>query len=429
MADGAVIIGAGLAGLSAAYHLKKGFEVFEADTTPGGLLQTKELGGYKFDRTGHLLHLKDAYVRGLVQGLLKGNLKEHARNSAIYSKGVFSGYPFQANTYGLPGEAARECVEGFMSAPGRAAGAAAPGNFRDWILHYMGEGIARHFMLPYNAKLWRYPLEEMSVEGIAPYVPIPTVDDIRRGATREGAEGLGYNAKFFYPERGGIYSLVEAFLPFVRQLSLGQKAVEVDTDRRTVAFDTGYTVWYDSLISTMPLPELMKIIKDVPPDIREAAEKLRYVSVYDISLGVARERVSPYHWVYFPEGAFPFYRAGFLDNFSPDVAPAGCSALYVEVSHIPGDDTTPDALVESVVAGLIKSGVLRGEDEVPVRDVYDIKYGYVVFDAHLKTALPAITGWLASKGIRSIGRYGAWEYSGMEDAILEGRAAAEAVSR
>lgn len=429
MRDGAVIIGAGLAGLSAAYHLKKGFEVFEADTVPGGLLQTRELDGYKFDRTGHLLHLKDAYVRDLIQGLLKGNLREHARNSAIYSKGVFTGYPFQANTYGLPGDAARECVEGFMAAPGRAAGAKPPDNFRDWILHYMGEGIARHFMLPYNAKLWRYPLEEMAVEGIAPYVPIPTAEDIRRGATREGAGGLGYNAKFFYPERGGIYSLVEAFLPFVRQLSLGQRAVEVDAGRRTVSFDTGYTAWYDDLISTVPLPELIKIIKDVPGDIRDAAAKLRYVSVYDVSLGVARAGVSPYHWVYFPEEGFPFYRVGFLDNFSADAAPDGCSALYVEVSHIPGEDTPPDALVGSVIAGLVRAGIIDEADEIPVRDVYDIKYGYVVFDAHYRRALPAITAWLVSKGIRSIGRYGTWEYSGMEEAILEGKAAAEAVRR
>jgi len=429
LSDGVVVIGAGLAGLSAAYHIGKGCQVFEAEDAPGGLLRTREKGGYSFDYTGHLLHLKDPYVKDLVTGLLAGNLAEHKRRAAIYSKGVFTGYPFQANTYGLPGETAKECLDGFMTAPGRGGGVLPPGNFRDWILHNFGEGIARHFMLPYNQKLWQYPLGEMSVDGIAPYVPIPTADEVRKGATGEGAHGLGYNASFYYPERGGIYSLVLALIPHVKDLSLGQKALEIDTERKTVVFDTGYTAWYDRLVSTMPLPELVRIIKDVPEDIKEAAARLRYVSVYDVNLGIARADVSPYHWMYFPEPEFVFYRAGSLNNFSGYSAPQGCSAMYVEVSHTPDTRMDEGRLTGEVLAGLVRAGILRDGDEVPVKDVVDIKYGYVVFDSHRAKAVPAIMEFLAEKGITSIGRYGAWEYSSMEEAVLEGKRAAESLSR
>lgn len=428
MTDGVVILGGGLSGLSAAYHIGKGSEVFEAEDEPGGLLRTRRIGGFCFDYTGHLLHLKDPYARGLVMELLKGNIAEHTRRAAIYSKGVYTGYPFQANTYGLPGDTARQCVEGFMAAPGRRPGGKRPGNFRDWVLHNFGEGIARHFMLPYNEKLWRLPLSEMSVSGIEPYVPVPEPEDVRRGATSEGAKGLGYNASFYYPVRGGIYSLVEALARSVGDLSLGQRAVELDPHNKTVLFSTGYTAWYDRLISTIPLPELIRIMKDVPAGIREAAERLRYVSVYDVNLGVKRPELSPYHWVYFPEGAFPFYRVGFLDNFSPDMSPEGAGAMYVEVSHVPGEDTDEDELLGGVLSGLMRCGILKGSDEIAVKDVVDIKYAYVVFDPHLERALPAIMEYLGSAGITCIGRYGAWEYSSMEDAILSGRDAARAVS-
>lgn len=421
MADGVIILGGGLAGLSAAYHIGKGCQVFEAEDTPGGLLRTREIGGYSFDYTGHLLHLKDPYARELVTGLMAGNLKEHSRRAAIYSKGVFTGYPFQANTYGLPEETAGECLRGFEEAEGRKPGASPPGNFRDWVTHYFGNGIARHFMLPYNAKLWRYDLSGMSVDGIAPYVPVPTVEEVRRGATKEGAEGLGYNARFFYPERGGIESFVRALLPHVRDLSLGQEAVQVDAEKKTVTFKTGYTAWYDRLVSTVPLPELVRMIKDVPAEIGDAASRLRYVSVYDINLGVARADLSPYHWIYFPEDEFPFYRAGFLNGFSEHMAPVGCSSVYVEVSHTPDKLLPAESLAENAIDGLIRCGVLMPDDEVPVRDVVDIKYAYVVFDQHLKAVLPAIHSYLESRGIISIGRYGGWEYSSMEDAILEGR--------
>ena len=431
MSEGVVIIGAGLAGLSTAYHFGKGCQVFEAGDLPGGLLRTRFINGYGFDRTGHVLHLKDGYVRGLVTGLLAGNLKEHERRAAIFSNGVYTGYPFQANTYGLPEDVARECVRGFEEADGRRDGSPGPEDFEAWIKHFFGPGIAAHFMLPYNRKLWSYPLSGMTVDGIAPYVPIPSVEEVRRGATREGALGLGYNAKFYYPVSGGIYSLVEAFMPHVRDISLEQRAVLVDPVKKTVQFDTGYTAWYDRLVSTMPLPELVGIIKDVPPEIRDAAGKLRYVSVHDVGIGVRRADISPYHWIYFPGPEFPFYRVGFMSNFSPSLAPDGCSSMYVEVSHRP--DEAPDdgvdegALIGGVMGGLAGCRLLGPADQVEASDVRDIKYAYVVFDRHREAALPAIMGYLDSIGIHSIGRYGAWEYSSMEDAILEGRAAAAAL--
>jgi protoporphyrinogen oxidase len=360
---------------------------------------------------------------------MKGNLGEHKRRAKIYSKGTMTGYPFQANTYGLPADTARECVDGFMAAPGRDAGSPEPGNFEDWIGHHFGEGIARHFMLPYNGKLWQYPLSGMTVDGIAPYVPVPGPEDVVRGASPEGAQGLGYNASFFYPDRGGIYSLVEALIPHVRDLSVGQKAMEIDVKKKTVTFGSGYTAWYDSLVSTMPLPELVRIIKDAPKDVAEAAGRLRYVSVYDINLGIGRADVSDCHWIYFPEPEFSFYRVGFLNNFSPAMAPAGNTAMYVEVSHKPDERTGEDELVSGAIDGLVKAGLLRLDDEIPVRDVVDMKHAYVVFDQHRRKALPMIQGYLRENGITSIGRYGAWGYSAMEDAILEGKRAAESVAR
>ncbi len=422
--DGVIVLGGGLAGLSTAFHFGRRCQVFEAEDVAGGLLRTREKEGYLFDYTGHLLHVRDRYAEDFIKGLLKGNLVRHTRRAAVFSKGTYTRYPFQANAYGLPEDVASECVGGFEKAR-REIGEKRPGSFGEWITANFGEGIARHFMLPYNRKLWRYPLEDMAVEGVEPFVPVPTVEDARRGATEEGATGLGYNASFYYPERGGIYSLVEAMLPHVRDLSLGQRAIEVDPERKTVSFSTGYTAWYGSLVSTMPLPELVGIIKDVPADIAEAARRLRYVSVYDVSLGIKKPDLTPWHWIYFPEPEFAFYRLGSMSSFSASAAPEGCTSVYAEISHLPGETMPDDEAIARTLDGMRMCGLL-GTDDVPeVADAQDIKYAYAVFDAHSKRAVPAITDFLSSKGIMSIGRYGAWEYSSMEGAILEGKRAAE----
>jgi UDP-galactopyranose mutase len=201
--------------------------------------------------------------------------------------------------------------------------------------------------------------------------------------------------------------------------------LEVDTGRRRATFRDGRVVDYERLVSTIPVPELVRRCTDLPPAIREAAAGLRCVSVYSVNLGVARERVTDMHWIYFPEPEFPFYRAGFPMNFSPALGPPGCSSLYVEISHQPAEIIPPAEVLRRVRGGLERAGIFRPDDEVLAADVQDIRYAYVLFDRHRARVLPGILAELESRGIHSIGRYGKWEHTSMEDAIAQGKELAE----
>src|SRR5207247_7180006 len=160
----------------------------------------------------------------------------------------------------------------------------------------------------------------------------------------------------------------------VRDIVYGSELVEVDTGRRRATFQDGRLEEYDTLLSTIPVPELVSRCTDRPRPIREAAEGLRCVSVYNVNLGLARERISDKHWIYFPEPEFPFYRAGFPMNFSPSLGPPGCSSLYVEVSHQPAQAVPETALVQRIRDGLERAGIFRSDDELVVADVKDIRY-------------------------------------------------------
>jgi protoporphyrinogen oxidase len=422
-----VIVGAGLAGLSTAYHLGGlPYRVFEKEQEAGGLCRSYQKDGFTFDYTGHLLHFRQAEIKALVERLLDGRLAKHTRRSYIYSHGVYTEYPFQVNTYGLPPEVIRECLLGFIATLTRPAAASPDGrSFKTWILENLGEGIARHFMVPFNEKLWQTPLEELTSDWVSWLVPKPDLKDVVNGALGVKDKAFGYNPSFLYPAKGGIDMLPKAFLPGVREIVYGTELVEVDTQRRRATFQGGQVVEYDVLVSTIPVPELVRRCTDLPKDIRDAAAGLRWVSVHNLNLGVGRERVSDFHWIYFPEPEYPFYRAGFPMNFSPSLGPPGCSSLYVELSHRAGEPVAPAEILKRVREGLERAGIFRPEDEVIVADVRDIAYAYVLFDRHRARAIPAIRSALEARGIHSIGRYGRWEHTSMEDAIGQGKKLAE----
>lgn len=423
------IVGAGLTGLSAAYHLRTSYDVFEQESEVGGLCRTMRKDGFLFDYTGHLLHLRQEYTRQLVQQLLPGHYQQHARRAVIYVQGRYVPYPFQVNLQSLPPDVIKECLMGFMQTllPGQPAEPVH--TFRDWALHTFGAGIAKYFMFPYNQKLWKIGLEELSADWVAWSIPKPTLEEILNGTFGIQNRAFGYNPTFLYPISGGAEHLPRALLRHLQadQIHYAQKIVTIDPTEHTISFADHATVRYDTLISTLPLKQLVAMLRDAPPEVVRAGEQLRYISVYNINIGLNNPHVSNAHWMYFPEPEFVFYRVGFPTNFSNNVAPDGCSSMYVEVSAFP-DEIIPDALLQQrVYEGLQRCGLLQDSDDILVCDITRINCAYVLYDLHRTQALNTILPYLQQHQIYSTGRYGAWEYSAMEDAILAGKRVAEQV--
>src|SRR5262249_48335909 len=150
----------------------------------GGLNKSVRLNGFTFDYAGHILFTNDDYARAIFQKLLGANVHYQVREAWCYQKGVHTLYPFQANTYGLPEEVVRECVEGAVRAF-LEHGDVDPKSFRDfreWNRKTYGEGICKYFQEPYNEKLWKVPLESMSHEWLSGRVPKPKIEEIIQGA-------------------------------------------------------------------------------------------------------------------------------------------------------------------------------------------------------------------------------------------------------
>jgi len=420
-----LIIGGGLAGLSAAKALegKKDYLVAERENRPGGLAATIKKGAFHFDYSGHLLHLRWPETTKLILGALGKNCARIKRDARVYAHKTWVPYPFQANLSGLPPKVKSECASGFLAAykmtllaPVPSAG---PEVFTHWTRRVFGDGISKHFMLPYNAKLWQYPLERLTTEWCAPFVPMPSPETVLNGAYGRKSEMLGYNTVFNYPKRGGIGALPNALAKGLGGLRLGLEVESLDLRKGVANVKHFGSVHFKRLINTSPRTE------DAPAAVKRAAASLRHNTVYVLNLGVTGVG-SDMHWGYFPGAEFQFYRTGIATNFSRELAPRGCSSFYIEVAT-PGSALDLASAEEGIIRGLKACGLIRSAGQIVEKLWLKIPCAYVIYNRERAEALPVIFDWLKSKKALSIGRYGAWKYSFMEESVKEGLAAAAAI--
>jgi len=458
-----LILGAGPTGLSAAYHYGEGSLVLEREPKVGGWCRSIEDTGFTFDHAGHVMFSDDPYVQDLYRLLLGDNVHWQEREAWIYSKGVYTRYPFQGALHGLPPEVLRECLVGAIEArfdalvqdggdsplPGGvgdccadATGVAsresvamrenAPRNFEEFIYRTWGAGVAKHFAIPYNRKLWTVPLSEMETSWLGGRVPLPDLEEMIEGALSPVAKPMGPNARFGYPLRGGFQALMNGFLPLLRgDLALCAAVTRVSPLLRAVTLADGRRFHYDTLISTLPLPEFIKAMGDEAPlEIRRAASELRHVSIRCVNLGVARPHLSDRHWIYFPEDTV-FHRVFLQGNASPHCNPPGGFGLTCEISHSP---TKPlpavgAALIERCVADCVRVGLLEPSDALLTSNQVDMPYAYVVYDHGRAARVALIREWLANFDIILAGRYSEWEYYNSDHAFIAGKKAAAAAQR
>ena len=417
--EGLVILGAGLAGLSAAYYAGPGARIFEAAGQAGGACVTDREEGYSFDRAGHLLHLRTPEVKGLIRKLLPGKFQVRARDARVHLRDTQVRYPFQANTFGLEPEVKGDCIRRYLEAA--VLEKKSPRNFQEWTQATFGKSISRIFFEPYNHKLWTLPPSELTLEWMGNYVPQPDCSRVIRGAFADIPEGGGYNAQFWYPKTGGIGILGQALTAGISRLSLNARVISVDPRRRNVDIIGPGRIAWQRLISTLPLPALVAMLEQPPRKILEAAQQLHSNSVVIVNLGVSRPRRHNAHWLYFPEEEYSFYRVGFPSNYGR-MAPRGRSVLSAEVAVKAGTGWEDRKnLARRVCRDLIKAGLLEKKDIIEKEYLQYLPYAYVIYDKNHSAARKLILNYLEARGITSIGRWGGWEYSAMEDAILAGK--------
>jgi protoporphyrinogen oxidase len=206
--------------------------------------------------------------------------------------------------------------------------------------------------------------------------------------------------------------------------------ISIDARRRRLTFSNGVVTEYDALVSSVPLPDVIRMIQDAPLDVVDASRRLACSTCVLVNIGVNREDMSNAHMTYFYDEDICFTRLGFPHLLSADNAPRGTGSIQAEVyfsDKYKPFSGSPEDWIEPVISDLRRCGLLREDDEILSRKAMLLRYANVIFDLDRANALATVHGYLDDIGIAYCGRYGEWGYMWTDESFKSGEQAAERV--
>ena len=429
-----VIIGAGPTGLAAGYRLRElgytNFLMLEARHKVGGLASSERSpNGFTYDIGGHVLFSHYEYFDRLFDKLLGDEYQLLLRESWVWMCDRFLPYPFQNNIKYLPKEVVLECLLGIIEAQKQPLDVSRFQNFEELIYGIFGSGIAKHFMMPYNFKVWAHPPKMMNKEWIGERVSVVDIKRVLGNVVLDRDDaGWGPNSTFKYPRHGGTGGLFERMQPYVEEnLRLNAPVAHVDVDAKEVVLGDGARERYDILLNTAPIDLLVRDMQgEVPAEVRRQSERLRHSGGYIVGLGVRQPVPSKKCWMYFPESNAPFYRVTYLSNYSPEVVPDAAThySLLAEISHSELKPVNRDTIVDETIRGFVNTKLLTDDDRKDIVDAYLIEreHTYPTPSLERDGALAVLHPWFESRDIYSRGRFGAWRYEvgNMDHSVAQG---------
>jgi len=420
-------LGGGLAGITLARLLhEKGEDiiVLEAEASFGGLCRSRTDQGFTFDTGGsHIIFSRDTEVLAFLRDVIADNEQRNTRNTKIFYKDGLVTYPFENGLYELPEEDRFTCVHGFVRnlIAVEKGEIPPPENFREWIYHTFGPGIAECYMVPYNEKIWKYPSEKMSHHWVDGRVPRPPVEDIIKSAVGIRTEGYTHQSVFSYPLDGGIEALVRAIArPVEHCIRTGFCVRSIRRLNSSWEVSNGSeSVTVDRVICTMPLQHLIPCLEDVPAPVTDACRGLICNSLVCVNIGISG-KLPELSWLYIPDTALgKTNRISFPSGFSRNAAPPGCSSLLAEITHQPGDEVagmTDEEIIQEVTAMLASMKICTA-DRILFTSVVRQKYAYVVYDLEYQKNIRIIRDYCRKTGIPLVGRFAQFEYLNMDGVI------------
>lgn len=453
-----LILGSGLAGLSASYHI--GHErclLLEAGAVPFGHIASDRRNGFTWDEGPHVSFTSDSYVQELFAKSVGGAYEEYPVTSINHYYGSWIHHPAQSNLYQVPEGLRKACLESFLARRNDAAVrkiSNIPQNYDEWLRIGLGDAFVDAFSRVYTRKYWTTEPHQLTTDWIGSRVYWPKIEDVVKGAKGPLQEQTHYIRSVRYPTRGGFQSFGEVLLKGAN-VHLRQKAVKIDLKARKVWTADGQMHHYRQLINTIPLPEFVAMTQQATSESRDAASVLRCSELLLVNVSAAHLTQRPEHWTYVYDEDKLSTRINCTERLSPNNAPSGETGIQVEVYASPYRpfEHSDDEMARRVVRELMALKLLRNDARNVQWHTRRVSYANVIFDHQRRAAMNTILDWLSEYGlvresddlaattdwakgdsvgnktvkprIHLAGRFGQWKYFWTDDCVLRGRQIAE----
>jgi len=439
-----VIIGAGPAGLTAAYELSKSgvpAVVLEADSTVGGIARTVNYKGYLFDIGGHRFFTKWEEVNQIWTEILGDKFLLRPRLSRIYYRGKFFSYPLEVKN-ALFGLGLIETVRiGASYLRAHLWPIPREENLEQWVSNRFGRRLYEIFFKTYTEKVWGVPCTSISAEWAAQRIRgLSLVAAVRNALLpKEKATAKTLMTRFHYPERGPgqMWETLTERLTQARTRVLTERRVVrighhkgVVTHVITRGANGEERFTGTDVISSMPIRELINALDPLPPEeVCRAANNLRYRDFLIVSLIINRKDVVPDNWIYIHEAGVRVGRIQNFKNWSPAMVPdAGKTCLGMEYFVFENDDlwSSPDGdLLELARREVVKLGLAQ-PDEIQDGTVVRMPKAYPMYDPGWDGQLRRIRDYLGShfSNLQLVGRNGLHKYNNQDHSMVTALCAA-----
>lgn len=406
-----LILGAGISGLSFANFVdSEDYLIVEKDSRPGGYCKTTIKGDYVWDYAGHFFHFKTEEMKKLFEEKMKDcELVTQQKNTKIYYKDNLINYPFQTNIHQLDKEEFIDCLYDLFNKVEKDD----YDNFLDMLYGKFGKSIVEKFLKPYNEKLYACDLNKLDKDAMGRFFPYADLKQIIDNMKKN--ENNSYNNQFLYPRKGAgafMDKLYESLNP--EKVKLNTCIDKIDVANKTAYTDKGDVIKYEYLINTSPLNQFLRLMgraEDV-----ELLGKLSYNKVLVFNLGFEKKSDFDEHWIYLPEKQYNYYRVGFYNNILSDEK----LSMYIEIGFSKDAEIDVDKELKLTLENLEKNGITK-DNKLVDHETIIMDPAYVHIEKETSEDIKKYMSDIANEQIYSIGRYGAWTYCSMEDAMISAK--------
>lgn len=409
-----LIIGGGISGLTLANYITD-YLIVEKDSSLGGYARTHYVDDYIWDYAGHFFHFKtDEFKSMFINSMDKNDYIIKNKNTYIYFEDKLIDYPFQMNIHELSKDKFIDCLYDLFNKQEKEVYT----NFLDMLYGKFGISITEMFLKPYNEKLYATDLTKLDKDAMGRFFPYANISEIINNMKNHS--NTSYNNTFMYPKKGAqviVNKLCEKV--DMNKVMLNTSVTSIDLNKKEATLSNGETVSYNNLVNTIPFNKFLNLLNI--QEYTSFSNELSYNKVLVFNLGF--DKKSTYNntdWIYFPDKNINFYRAGFYDN----ILSTDKLSMYIEIGYSKEsiiDESTINKELSLTLDNLKKCKIIDDTFKLVKYESIIMDPAYVHIDTEHDKKVKQIINELEKDNVYSVGRYGSWTYSSMEDAMLQSK--------